>query len=847
MKKIISLVVAFIIVCGLSVTGSLSAAAVSDTDFAHAVTLISAVGDTEIDMNRTDSITRGEFVSLALDLFNVEMLQANKQVYTDVDIADSLNNAVFTACKQGWISEADKFYPTAPITNEQALKIIVCALGVGEIAATRGGYPNGFIKTAMNFGIKLPGANTSELSYRDAIVLINDVLLAPYVEFVGVTRDGEVQNVISDKTVLWNIYKIYEVRGIVSRTAYNSLLNGVKIEDDLQVEINGITYTCENLGREFLGKNVRAFCLDGEISEIVCIWEENNKEVIIDIKDYKNITNKRVHYKKDNKVIDELLDEAYITVYNGRRYDALTDSMFNTNDGTVRLLDNDRDNKYEIVFVDCYEYGAIEAVDYRHNSLAIDNKTAISGINEDTVYEIYSEDGTRYNIYDLEVGDYAGVSASKDGALVSVIVYSNIISGTYTMNDSENNIIGIDSKEYEISNHFKNTYLSGLRLGTEISVVVDESFKVITMATETSNTAYGYLIWIDLEGPRNRNLIFNIYTTAGKTKIYNAAEKIRLLDADGYSKPNHKDLYTYLGGDSLTPQLIKYKTDAEGKISLISVAQNNIADNFGTSEADKSILVRNVDQTSIKYRSGAGGFVGKCYATGTPILYVPADATDEEGYLMLTTSDLTSNSSYTVSIYDIDKYGSAGFIVMNASSSGLITSTTASMIVYDVRYTEDGYIIYGYCDGKILSLTYEGDISLLTSVVGGFSKGDVIRVMYNNDGRIVHARTDIKYDALNGAQIQSGLESLYMRGWIYSANNVGMFLLDDLSKDKIYSNLEFRSMPENIVIFRTDLEDIEVIKPDELHTYMGYGSNCYEVILKLSSDASTDMYIYRGE
>ena len=119
--------------------------------------------------------------------------------------------------------------------------------------------------------------------------------------------------------------------------------------------------------------------------------------------------------------------------------------------------------------------------------------------------------------------------------------------------------------------------------------------------------------------------------------------------------------------------------------------------------------------------------------------------------------------------------------------------------------------------------------------------------MYNDDGRIVNARTDIKYDEIEGAQIQSGLESLYTRGWIYSANNVGMFLLDDLSKDKIYSNLEFRSMPENIVIFRTDLEDIEVIKPDELHTYMGYGSNCYEVILKLSSDASTDMYIYREE
>lgn len=846
MKRIISLVVAFIIVCGLSVTGRVSAA-VSDTDFVRAAALISAVGDTEVDMNRTNSITRAEFVSLALDLFDVEILQADKQVYSDVDMTDALNNTVYTACKQGWISEAEKFYPTAPITNEQAVKIIVCALGVGEIAVKRGGYPNGFIKTAMNFGIKLPGAGTAELSYKDAVVLINDVLLAPFVEFSGANSNGDIEHVISDKTVLWNIYEIYEVTGIVSRTSYNSLLNGVKIEDNLQVEINGVTYTCENLGREFLGKNVRAFCRDGEISEIVCIWEEHNEEVIIDIKDYENITNKHVHYTKGNKAMDEPLDEAYITVYNGRRYDALTDSMFKTKDGTVRLIDNDRDNEYEIVFVDCYEYGVIEAVDYRHNSLAIDNKTAISGIGEDTVYEIYSEDGTRYNIYDLEIGDYAGISASKDGALVSVIIYSDIISGTYTMNDSENNIIEIDSKQYEISNHFKNTYLTGLKLGTEISVVVDESLKVITLATETSNAAYGYLIRAGLDGTLSKKLQFKIFTTAGKMKIYDAAEKIRLLDATGYSKPKHDALYTYLGGDSITPQLIKYKTDAEGKVSLISVAQNNIADNFGVSDTDKNILVKNVDQTSIKYRSGAGGFVGKCYATGTPILYVPTDATDEEDFLMLTTSDLASNSSYTVSIYDIDRYGSAGFIVMNASSSGLITSTTASMIVYDVKCTGDGYIIDGYCDGKIMRLTYEGDISLLTSVVGGFSKGDVIRVMYNNDGRIVHARTDIKYDALNGAQIQSGLESLYMKGWIYSANNVGMFLLDDLSKDKIYSNLNFRSMPENIVIFRTDLKDIEVIKPDELHTYIGYGSNCYEVILKLSSDASTDMYIYRGE
>ncbi len=64
------------------------------------------------------------------------------------------------------------FAPDECITYQQAIKMVVCALGYGVDAEHRGGYPHGYVMTAMNLGLAPSKAIMTESADRGEIMIM---------------------------------------------------------------------------------------------------------------------------------------------------------------------------------------------------------------------------------------------------------------------------------------------------------------------------------------------------------------------------------------------------------------------------------------------------------------------------------------------------------------------------------------------------------------------------------------------------------------------------------------------------------------------------------------------------
>lgn len=118
------------------------------------------VGDPDGYLRENDQITRAEFVTILCRAIGIEELarseeMKNKEIYVDVPKTHWAIGYINAATEYGAINGVGNgfFCPEMSVTNEQAIKILVAAWGYTEEAKKLGGYPNGYMAIAQQFGI----------------------------------------------------------------------------------------------------------------------------------------------------------------------------------------------------------------------------------------------------------------------------------------------------------------------------------------------------------------------------------------------------------------------------------------------------------------------------------------------------------------------------------------------------------------------------------------------------------------------------------------------------------------------------------------------------------------------
>lgn len=133
----------------------------ADASYAEAVATLVELGilqgDESGNFNPDNTITRAEAAAIICRILGVEDEAKIRTVSTFSDVLDShwAVGYIAKAAEIGIIGGYGngKFGPSDPITQEQMVKMLVCAWGWGDIASALGTYPQSYIEVAYNLGI----------------------------------------------------------------------------------------------------------------------------------------------------------------------------------------------------------------------------------------------------------------------------------------------------------------------------------------------------------------------------------------------------------------------------------------------------------------------------------------------------------------------------------------------------------------------------------------------------------------------------------------------------------------------------------------------------------------------
>lgn len=163
MRLKIQSIVATILAMVLLTCPALAASAFPDVnenaEYAEAVEYLNEVGimvgDDKGNFNPNKTVTRAEMATIICRILGETENLPSSNAFTDVPVGHWANAYVGKAAELGIVNGYGngKFGPSDPVTYEQAITMIVRAIGKAESAAMQGGYPNGFLAVAEDNGL----------------------------------------------------------------------------------------------------------------------------------------------------------------------------------------------------------------------------------------------------------------------------------------------------------------------------------------------------------------------------------------------------------------------------------------------------------------------------------------------------------------------------------------------------------------------------------------------------------------------------------------------------------------------------------------------------------------------
>lgn len=160
-KRLLAVLLALVMAFPLAVP-ALAASPFPDVDsnasYAEAVGFLKDAGimngDDKGNFNPDKTVTRAEMATIICNMLDETEILTTANVFTDVPTNHWANKYVAKAVELGIVGGYGngKFGPSDTVTYEQALTMLVRFMSLEEVAVDAGGYPNGYIAVADDYG-----------------------------------------------------------------------------------------------------------------------------------------------------------------------------------------------------------------------------------------------------------------------------------------------------------------------------------------------------------------------------------------------------------------------------------------------------------------------------------------------------------------------------------------------------------------------------------------------------------------------------------------------------------------------------------------------------------------------
>lgn len=857
-------------------------------------------------------VTRAEFLEMILKASGAALDGGTSgQVFSDVPKDHTYYKEVGTAYALGIIkgNGEGRFNPDDPIIYEQAMVMIINALGYAVPAQSKGGYPVGYLTVGGAYGITdgVKCIAGEILRYGTASRLIANALNAPVVTELGFDTAGNVIGTIDEQvTFSKEKLKVEKREGIVNGTNVTMLTRSSGLDEGI-VEIDGIKYKSGKSGVEdLLGYNVEFYVDISDNSNDVqpilfATKDKKTQELIIsseDILSDRGLSVTELPYKNDKgrKEIAKISPYADL-ILNGVSIGGFTPDDLNPEYGEVELIDNNHDEKYDVVKVWDYETIIVGSVSSLTQTVYDKYNGMLSAkFDNDGTAFIY-EEGKRAEFSSIGELDVLSVAVSRPGSNPHITAYISRESVDGTLNQISDDGVCIDDIFYEVVPAVK-SYIISLGLGTEGSFFLDKFNRIAGFDKDSalsSKATYGYIINSATEGTLRKTVQIEMLTPNNKIEVLNCAKKVTL---DGTPiTVNGENLLSALRDGRVefigtiedvdynvgsiakdTAQLVRYSLNSDGEIKMIDTIMNN-----GGSDEDDILrwdAGKTTPTTSRKYLRPArmiGNETAEIALNEDTVCFkIPAVGyeDDEEQYMSGSVGPdgngahdiLYPSKDYSVPIwgFNLDAVKVAGAVIVVSDGASTMTETDSLLALVNkikVVKNEDDMETYKLTlvkGGKLTDYTCT-DASLLDpEKLGGktLAVGDVIYCKINAEKEIVHVQ-EIAVDMDQENYANKGYlayESTFypklklVYGYIEEKIGKNAIMVPGNPEDS--TSVRFPCLIENaasVAVYNKTTKEVEFTTVGELGACIYKNGSRDKVIMISATSTVTDLYIIREE
>lgn len=629
------------------------------------------------------------------------------------------------------VSSEVKYYglneESETIDSESAIKIIIDIIGYNKILDI---YNKDYYSLASQAGITkntdINSGNSNPVTYNQMIMLFWNTLNVNAIEVNGMDLYS-----YSDKTIMEYYLKIYEGKGIVNAND-TVAIDGGGTTGIGEVRIGNEYYFVGNTITEHLiGSNVKFYYYDNgeKILRWIEINKSKNKTISIYGNDIVTVGDNSVVYDEGNKNKSLKLDNDYLIIYNGK---AVTDGTIGIEavmslNAQNYFIDNDSSGKYNIVIINDYEYYLVDAIS--QNTCTVNDysaKTTIE-IGEADRLTVY-ENGIRTTVDSIKQGNVIAVSKSVDSSVISVEILSGTVTGEITAVASAG--ITVSGTKYNISPSYAG---DALKIGRNGTFYFDNYGRIVRcVGLKEASSQYGYLLNFYRGDNPNGDCYAEIFTAEGTKETFTVRQSVNV---NGEKCELNAALQRIEKN-----QLVTYRVNSENRITKINTANKSY---IGRDTATDTFSIH--FKGAGKYRKNNMCFNSKYLLdTATPIFVIPQNG-DKEDYAVMDVSSLVNNTTYDISVYDIDDYMYASCIVLkeNFAEPENLRSKRSLIITetfYGVDDNDDPIIgLEGYQQGGKVSYTVkntEMKDNRGRYYVRDLQEGDIVQIGVDVNGNV---------------------------------------------------------------------------------------------------------------
>ena len=732
---------------------------VADRDEAEIVKKLGIMPEAILDKT---PVTRAEFISYIINiLINTQnTLPAGQQLFNDVDASHQHAGAIYHAMKLGLINGSGdgNFNPDSPILWDQAIKILVGALGFGPQAEDMGGYPAGYLMVAQNKkltkGIDFVGSNP--VLNMDCEILLYRALVTPYVKLTAAGDPDNHYSISANGTWLSDYMHVKRVEGVVKETGKSSLLRKSNIKSN-QIKIDSELFNDVNLlGQDLLGYYVIGFAEDNEENNMIYIMPAPNKnnaltidanDLIINDPEFTMNNGKGcIVYQNDAGRRKELKFENADIIYNGVAHSGAVANDLKINSGSITVLDNNSDST--IVMIE-------EFVTYIVHSVAMEEKAiygerkpgepikkvSLEPADKDVIFKLVDVDQNELTIDKITPGMVLSVYQSKDGSFVRIVCSDTYVTGTVSAIKTAQQTVDIDWEPYSICYEFRTQLFSEIQLGQTYKFYINDRKEIAALEiAQNENAGAAYLVRSQLRqaawGP---SLLVKFFTTDSEFITAEVAERFII---DGERKVLSQCVrpgQPPVGLDAIlngADKVFEYVLDDEGKLIELDFPYATLGD-LGPNESPESIRTYGGSETmTLQFYGGTGyGSSNALLASGAILFSIPVDKADEENYTISSPNSIPRDTNYTVKAYTKGTDNiMAKYVIGNATASDGSTSKPSVLGNSKMVLNDKGDAVLAFEAYEAATPTTYTTKN--KNVLDGFEVGDIIGIATDDTGSV---------------------------------------------------------------------------------------------------------------